>query len=51
MDEQVKNLMDYCLPFQNDILEIEKNMKITDPQAYQAFMTLINNYIMQKYDK
>ena len=51
MDEQVDSVLTTKDPHvQRDLLEIERKMKLADPQAYQAFMILINNYIMQKYN-
>lgn len=50
MDEQVDNVTTKDSHVQSDLLEIERKMKLVDPQTYQAFMVLINNYIMQKYN-
>lgn len=51
MDEQVDNVLTTKdSHVQSDLLEIERKIKLVDPQTYQAFMVLINNYIMQKYN-
>lgn len=49
LDETVNIIMKYKLQLRDEILEIEEKMKVADPRAFQAFMTLINNYIMEKY--
>lgn len=51
MDEQVENIFSTRdKRVQSDLLGIERKMKVTDYQAYQSFMALINNYVMQKYN-
>lgn len=51
IDEQIDNVLTTKdSHVQSDLLEIERKMKLVDPQTYQAFMVLINNYIMQKYN-
>ena len=51
MDEQVENIFSTRdKRVQSDLLGIERKMKVTDFQAYQSFMALINNYVMQKYN-
>ena len=51
MDEQVENIFSTRdKRVQSNLLGIERKMKVTDFQAYQSFMALINNYVMQKYN-
>lgn len=48
MDEHVDKYLQDDSRIKEDLLKIKNKMKTTDSHAYLA---LINNYIMEKYDK
>lgn len=50
-DEQVHEfLISNSLQFKEGLLEIENKMKMIDINAYRAYMVLINNYMIQKFE-
>lgn len=51
MDEHVDKYLQDDPRVKEDLIEIESKMKATDLHAYLAFLALINNYMMEKYDK
>ena len=51
MDEYVDKYLQNDPRVKEDLIEIERKMKATDLHSYLAFLALINNYMMEKYDK